>query len=77
VAVWRAGWFAAYPGIIAADINQRSPSDADLENADPGDFGGPDASDAGLQTALTVLAVLAGDPDGLEVPAAPGGPRGS
>jgi hypothetical protein len=55
----------------------------DLENADPG---GLDASDAGLQTALTVLAVLAGDisdvaeaagdADGLEVPAAPG-TRGS
>jgi RNA polymerase primary sigma factor len=34
---------------------------ADLENADPGDFGGLDAGDAGLQAALTVLAVLADD----------------
>jgi hypothetical protein len=56
-------------------------ADADLENAGPGDFGGLDASDAGLQTALTVLAVLtdgisyvaeaAGDADRLEVPTAP------
>jgi hypothetical protein len=36
-------------------------ADGDLEKADPGDFGGLDASDAGLQTALTVLAVLVGD----------------
>jgi RNA polymerase primary sigma factor len=34
---------------------------ADLENADPGDFGDLDADDAGLQAALTVLAVLADD----------------
>jgi RNA polymerase primary sigma factor len=61
---------------------------ADLENADPGDFGGLDAGDAGLQAALTVLAVLAddisdaaevpgglaGDADGLEVPGGPGDP---
>jgi RNA polymerase primary sigma factor len=58
---------------------------ADLENADPGDFGGLDADDAGLQATLTVLAVLAddisdvagvpddlvGDADGLEVPDGP------
>jgi RNA polymerase primary sigma factor len=38
------------------------PDEADLAtNADPGDFGGLDADDAGLQAALTVLAVLADD----------------
>jgi hypothetical protein len=54
---------------------------ADLENADPGDFGGLDASDVGLQAALTVLAddisdvaEATGAADGLEVPAAPGTP---
>jgi MinD-like ATPase involved in chromosome partitioning or flagellar assembly len=54
-------------------------ADADLENADPGDFAGLDASDVGLQTALTVLAddisdaaEAAGDADGLKVLAAPG-----
>jgi RNA polymerase primary sigma factor len=60
-------------------------TDADLQNADPGDFGGLDADDAGLQAALTVLAVLTddisdvaelvddlvGDADGLEVPDGP------
>jgi RNA polymerase primary sigma factor len=38
------------------------PGEADLDtNADPGDFGDLDADDAGLQAALTVLAVLADD----------------
>ncbi len=38
------------------------PGEADLPaNVDPGDFGGLDADDAGLQAALTVLAVLADD----------------
>jgi RNA polymerase primary sigma factor len=38
------------------------PDEADLDpNADPGDFGGLDADDAGLQATLTVLAVLADD----------------
>jgi len=60
-------------------------TDADLDNADPGDFGALDADDAGLQAALTVLAVLTddlgdvaemaddlvGDADGLEVPGGP------
>jgi RNA polymerase primary sigma factor len=60
---------------------------ADLENADPGDFGDLDADDTGLQAALTVLAVLAddisdvaevagdlaGDVDGPEVPDVPEG----
>ena len=34
---------------------------ADLEDADPGDFGDLDPDDADLQAALTVLAVLADD----------------
>jgi RNA polymerase primary sigma factor len=60
-------------------------TDADLENADPGDFGALDADDVGLQAALTVLAVLTddlgdvaamaddlvGDADGLEIPGGP------
>ena len=33
-AVWQAGLFAAYPGIIAADIIEPALADADLENAD-------------------------------------------
>ncbi len=38
------------------------PGGADLDaSADPGDFGGLDAGDAGLRAALTVLAVLADD----------------
>jgi RNA polymerase primary sigma factor len=73
-------------GLIAAELDEADPeADADLENADPGDFGGLDADDAGLQVALTVLAVLGddisdvaemaddlvGDADGLEVPEGP------
>jgi RNA polymerase primary sigma factor len=60
-------------------------TDADLKDADPDDFVGLDADDAGLQAALTVLAVLSddisaatetagdlvGDADGLEVPGGP------
>jgi RNA polymerase primary sigma factor len=43
--------------LIAAE-----PGEADLDpHADPGDFGGLDANDSGLQAALTVLAVLADD----------------
>jgi hypothetical protein len=38
-AVWGAGLFAAYSGIIAADIIERCPCD----------FGGLDASDSGLR----------------------------
>src|ERR1700722_7690409 len=38
------------------------PGEADLDaSADPGDFGGLDADDPGLQATLTVLAVLADD----------------
>jgi RNA polymerase primary sigma factor len=44
-------------GLIAAE-----PGEAHLKSdADPGDFGDLDADDAGLQAALTVLAVLADD----------------
>jgi RNA polymerase primary sigma factor len=71
-------------GLIAVE-----PGEADLDtSADPGDFGGLDVGDAGLQAALTVLAVLAddisdvagvagdlvGDADGLEVPDGPEDP---
>ena len=74
-------------GSIAVELDEADlDADADLENADPGDFGGLDADDAGLQVALTVLAVLGddisdaaetpgdlvGDAGGLE---APGGPE--
>ena len=49
-------------GLIAVELGEADlDSDADLENADPGDFGDLDADDAGLQAALTVLAVLADD----------------
>ena len=73
-------------GLIAVELDEADlDTDADLENADPGDFGGLDADDAGLQAALTVLAVLTddisdvaemaddlvGDADGLEVPDGP------
>src|SRR5580693_3994096 len=67
------------------------PGEADLDtDADPGDFDGLDADDAGLQATLTVLAVLeddisdvaevaddlVGDADGLEVPDGLEGPDG-
>ncbi len=73
-------------GLIAVERDKADlDTDADLKNADPGDFGGLDADDAGLQAALTVLAVLsddisdvadladdlAGDAGELEVPAGP------
>src|SRR5215472_11880917 len=49
-------------GLMAVDLDEADLDiDADLENADPGDFGDLDADDAGLQAALTVLAVLADD----------------
>jgi len=56
-------------GLIAVELDEADlDTDADLENADPGDFGDLDADDAGLQAALTVLAVLADDiSDGAEV----------
>jgi RNA polymerase primary sigma factor len=49
-------------GLIAVEPDEADlDTDADLENADPGDFGDLDADDADLQAALTVLAVLADD----------------
>jgi RNA polymerase primary sigma factor len=49
-------------GSIAVELDEADlDADADLENADPGDFAGLDAGDAGLQAALTVLAVLGDD----------------
>jgi hypothetical protein len=40
--------------LIAVELDETDlDADADLENADPGDFGGLDADDAGLQAALT------------------------
>jgi RNA polymerase primary sigma factor len=49
-------------GLMAVDLDEADfDTDADLENADPGDFGDLDADDAGLQATLTVLAVLADD----------------
>jgi RNA polymerase primary sigma factor len=73
------GLTAMEPG--EADLD----TDAELGNADPDDFGGLDAGDAGLQATLTVLAVLADDiisdvaeaaddADGLGVPDGPGDP---
>jgi RNA polymerase primary sigma factor len=72
--------------LIAVGLDEAGlDTDADLKTLDPGDFGGLDADDAGLQVALTVLAVLSddisdvaemgddlvGDADGLEVPGGP------
>src|SRR5262249_20913839 len=43
-------------------------TDADLDNADPGDFGDLDPDDTDLQATLTVMAVLADDiSDGAEL----------
>jgi len=68
--------------LIAVELDEADlETDADLKSADPGDFGGLDADDVGLQATLTVLAVLSddisdiaemagdmvGDADGLEV----------
>ena len=48
--------------MIAVELDEADlEAGADLENADPGDFGGLDADDAGLQATLTVLAVLGDD----------------
>jgi RNA polymerase primary sigma factor len=73
-------------GLIAVELDGADlDTDADLKNADPGDFGGLDADDVGLQAALTVLAVLGddisdvaemadglvGDAGGLETPGGP------
>jgi RNA polymerase primary sigma factor len=49
-------------GSIAAELGEADlDTGADLGNADPGGLGDLDADDAGLQAALTVLAVLADD----------------
>jgi RNA polymerase primary sigma factor len=49
-------------GLVAVESDEADlDADADLENADPDDFAGLDADDAGLQAALTVLAVLGDD----------------
>ena len=49
-------------GLTAVNLDEADlDTDADLENADPGDFSDLDADDADLQAALTVLAVLADD----------------
>jgi RNA polymerase primary sigma factor len=75
-------------GLIAVELDDGAELDteADLKSADPGDFGSLDADDAGLQAALTVLAVLGDDisdvaemADGLagdvDEQEAPGGPE--
>ena len=70
-------------GQTAVDLDEADlDTDADLENADLDDLGDLDTDDAGLQAALTVLAVLAddiGDVDELavdvEVPEGPDGPE--
>jgi RNA polymerase primary sigma factor len=55
------GLIAAEPGEAGLDTTVE-PGEAGLDtSADPGDFGGLDPGDAGLQAALTVLAVLADD----------------
>src|SRR5579863_419260 len=49
-------------GLIAVDLDEADlDAGADLEDVDLDDFGDLDADDAGLQAALTVLAVLADD----------------
>ena len=49
-------------GLIAAELDETDlDPDADLDNADPDDFGGLDPDDADLQASLTVMAVLADD----------------
>jgi RNA polymerase primary sigma factor len=49
-------------GVVAAEPGEADPdAEADLENADPGDFGDLDPDDADLQATLTVMAVLADD----------------
>jgi RNA polymerase primary sigma factor len=53
-------------GLIAMDLDEADlDPDADLDNVDLDDFGDLDADDAGLQAALTVLAVLADDISGV------------
>ena len=81
---------AAGGGLIAVDPGEADlGTDADLENADPGDFGDLDPDDADLQAVLAeedlgeadlgdageVAGDLAGDVDGPEVPDGPGYPE--
>jgi RNA polymerase primary sigma factor len=74
-------------GLIAVDPGEADlGTDADLQDADPGDFGDLEPDDADLQAALTVLAVLADDlgdlgdvvgdlaDDDVDGPQAPDGP---
>jgi len=75
-------------GPIAVDSGETGPgAEADLENADPGDFGDLDPDDADLQAVLAEedpgeaglgdLGDLAGDADGPEGPDGPGHPEDS
>ena len=79
-------------GLIAVNPGEAGPgTDADLENADPGDFGDLDPDDADLQAVLAegdlveaglgdageVAGDLAGDAGGPEVPDGPGYPEDS
>src|SRR5215469_4056433 len=49
-------------GVIAAERDEADlDASADVDNADPEDFGGLDPDDADLQASLTVMAVLADD----------------
>ena len=83
---------AAGGGLIAVDPGEAGlGTDADLENADPGDFGDLDPDDADLQAVLAeedlveadlgdageVAGDLAGDAGGPEVPDGPGYPEDS
>ena len=83
---------AAGGGLIAVDPGEAGPgTDADLENADPGDFGDLDPDDADLQAVLAeedlgevglgdaseVADDAAGDVDVPEVPDGPGDPEDS
>jgi RNA polymerase primary sigma factor len=61
LAVADGGLVGVEPDDADLDTDADLGTDADLENADPVDFGALNADDAGLQAALTVLAVLADD----------------
>ena len=79
-------------GLIAVDVSEAGlDTDADLQNADPGDFGDLDPDDADLQAVLAeedlveadlgdageVADDLAGDAGGPEIPDGPGYPEDS
>jgi RNA polymerase primary sigma factor len=75
---------AAGGGLIAVDPGEAGPgTDADLENADPGDFGDLDPDDADLQAVLAEEDLGeagigdAGEVDGPEIPDGPGYPEDS